>query len=144
LFVAPGNMPERIREFCRKTEQAIPQEKGQVVRCIAESLAMKYRQTVESLEEILDKKLNTIHMVGGGIKDRLLCQFTANATARNVIAGPIEATAAGNLLIQAIALGKVADIKEARQIVKKSFPTQEYKAQSTVEWNTAYERFVAL
>lgn len=140
-FIAPGDMPGRIREYCKRTNQPVPQTEGEIIKCIYQSLALKYRATVEDLEEILSKKLEVIHMVGGGIKDKMLCQFTANATARKVIAGPVEATAIGNLMVQAMALGKVSTLQEARQVVKKSFPTSDYEAQDIEVWNTAYHRY---
>ena len=140
-FISPGNMPERIREYCRKTNQPVPEGKGEIVRCIAQSLAMKYRDTVESLEELLGKPLSVIHMVGGGIKDRMLCQFTANATGRNVIAGPVEATSIGNLMVQALALGEVKDLQEIRRVVKASFPTADYVPQNVDAWDSVYLRF---
>lgn len=140
-FLAPGNMPQRIREFCSNTNQPVPSGKGEIIRCISQSLALKYRLTVDSLEEILGKNLPVIHMVGGGIKDKMLCQFTANATAREVVAGPVEATAIGNLTIQAMALGEVGSLMEARSIVKNSFPTSIYKPQDIKAWDDAYNRF---
>lgn len=140
-FITPGDMPARIREYCKKTKQRIPESKGEVVRCIAQSLAMKYRWTVDNLEDILQKKLPVIHMVGGGIKDKMLCQFTANATNREVEAGPVEATSIGNLMIQAMALGKVKNLKEVRAVVKRSFPSAVYKPQEVEAWERAYEQF---
>ncbi|MCX7711152.1 MAG: rhamnulokinase [Clostridia bacterium] len=140
-FISPGNMPERIREYCSKTNQKVPASRGEIVRCIAQSLALKYRMTVENLEQLLGKKLPVVHMVGGGIKDRMLCQFTANATARNVVAGPVEATSIGNLMVQAMALGKVKDLKEIRSTVAASFPTENFKPTDTASWNDAYNRF---
>lgn len=140
-FISPGHMPDKIREFCRRTNQPVPETKGEIVRCIAQSLAMKYRLTVDSLEEILGKKLNVIHMVGGGIKDKMLCQFTANATGREVVAGPVEATAVGNLMVQAMALGEVKNLAEARKIVKNSFPTTVYKPKDINVWSEAYSKF---
>lgn len=143
-FMAPGNMPARIREYCRKTGQMIPQGKGEIVRCIAQSLALKYRLTVEHLEEILGRKLPVIHMVGGGIKDKMLCRFTANSTGREVIAGPVEATAIGNLMVQAIALGRVESLSRAREIIRNSFPTVAYRPEDCEAWNAAYGRFRAV
>lgn len=140
-FIAPGNMPERIAQFCRNTNQSAPEGKGDVVRCIMQSLAMKYRLTVEKLEEILGKKLPVIHMVGGGIKDEMLCQFTADATGREVIAGPVEATSIGNLMVQAIALGLIEGLQDARIAVKNSFPTKIYKPQDADLWSDKYEEF---
>ncbi len=141
LFVAPVDMPESIREFCRNTNQQVPQSKGELMRCIYQSLALEYRLTVEKLEKLLSKKLPVIHMVGGGIKDEFLCQFTANATGRKVIAGPIEATAIGNLMIQAKALGKVKDLKEMRRVIANSFEPKVYEPKDTGEWEKAYEEF---
>ena len=137
-FIAPGNMPERIREYCRKTGQPVPETKGEVVRCITQSLALKYRMTVEKLEDLLGKKLPVIHMVGGGIKDKLLCRFTAEATGRSVIAGPIEASSIGNILVQAMALGKIKDLKQIRNIVKASFPIVTYTPTEKELWDKAY------
>jgi sugar (pentulose or hexulose) kinase len=119
----------------------VPEGKGEIIACIMQSLALKYRYTVECLEDILGKKLNVIHMVGGGIKDKMLCQFTANGTGRVVIAGPVEATSIGNLVVQAMALGEIETLEEARQVVKNSFPTVEYEPQDTTDWDEAYERF---
>jgi rhamnulokinase len=102
---------------------------------------MKYRTIVESLEDMAGKKLSVIHMVGGGIKDKLLCQLTANATGRRVIAGPVEATSIGNIMVQAMALGEVKDLKEIRQIVRNSFPIIVYEPVDVNEWDEAYERF---
>lgn len=140
-FAAPGNMPKKIREFCNNTNQPVPESKGEIIRCIIQSLALKYRYTVDGLEDILGKKLNVIHMVGGGIKDKMLCQFTANATAREVVAGPIEATSIGNIVVQAIALKEIGSLQQARQIIKDSFPTTVYQPEQTEEWNEAYTRF---
>jgi len=140
-FMTPGNMPEKIRAFCKKTNQPVPESKGEVIRCVLQSLALKYRKTVESLEQILGKELPVVHMVGGGIKDTLLCQFTANATGRKVIAGPVEATSIGNLMTQAMALGKINSLQEIRQVVKNSFETTEYLPEDIEQWNQAYGRF---
>lgn len=140
-FIAPGDMPERIKEFCRGTNQQVPEIRGEIVRCIAQSLAFKYRSTVESLEEVRGESYPVIHMVGGGIKDTLLCQLTANATGRKVVAGPVEATSVGNLLIQAMALGKIKNLQHIRQIVRNSFETREYLPEETGVWDKEYERY---
>lgn len=144
LFYSPGNMPGKIVEYCKKTGQYVPQDKGEIVRCVLESLALKYRLAIEQLEEVTGQRLNTIHIVGGGTKDKMLCQFTANATKRRVIAGPVEATAIGNLLVQIMALGEIKDIKQARDVVKRSFATQEYLPQDSQQWDDAYNRYVQL
>lgn len=141
LFISPGDMPARVREFCRKTGQTVPQTEGDVIRCIMQSLALKYRMTVEALEDITGKNLNVIHMVGGGIKDRVLCQFTANATGRKVVAGPVEATAIGNLMVQVMALGHVKDLKEIRRVVSRSFSPEIYQPDDFALWSEAFERY---
>lgn len=141
LFYSPGNMPENIREFCRRTGQAVPESKAAIVRCIMESLALKYRMAIEGLENIIGYSIPVLHVVGGGCRNVVLCQFTANAIGRPVIAGPVEATATGNLVCQLIALGEVSGLSEARAIVKRSFPTREYTPADTDRWNEAYEKF---
>ena len=144
-FGVPGNMPERVREFCRKTGQPVPETVGEVVRCIYESLALKYRKTAESIEKLMGKNAKVIHVVGGGTKDKFLSQMTADACGIPVCAGPEEATAIGNLMMQAIAVGEVANLKEAREIVAASFDVQHYMPTSDREmWDEAYTRFCAL
>ena len=144
-FATPGNMPERVRDFCRRTGQPGPETVGEVVRCIYESLALKYRMTAESIESLMGRSAKVIHVVGGGTKDGFLSQMTADACGIPVAAGPEEATAIGNLMMQLIALGDVADLTEARQIVSRSFDLKRY--QPTPErdrWDEAYARFCAL
>ena len=144
-FATPGNMPEKIREYCRRTNQPIPETVGEVVRCIYESLSLKYRKTAESIQEIIGKKIRTINVVGGGTKDRFLSQMTADACGMNVIAGPEEATAIGNLMMQAIAAGAVKDLAHARSIVAASFDVKTYvPSKERAPWDEAYERFLAL
>lgn len=143
-FMEPGDMPGRIREYCRKTRQTVPESKGAIIRCIAESLALKYRSTLEQLETICGNKLPVIHMVGGGIRDAMLCAFTAYATNRKVIAGPAEATSVGNLLVQAIANGQVESLVHLRQIVKNSFVPIEYLPTDSARWEVAYEQFTRI
>ena len=115
-----------------------------MVRVIVESLAMKYRWVVECLEEVTGTKIETIHMIGGGIQNKQLCQATADATNRKVVAGPVEATAAGNVIVQAIAAGQIASIHEGREIVAKSFPLHEYHPHRPEKWDAAYEKFAQL
>ncbi len=144
-FATPGNMPERIREFCRRTGQHVPESVGEVVRCIYESLALKYRKTAESIEDLMGKRAKVIHVVGGGTKDKFLSQMTADACGIPVAAGPEEATAIGNLMMQAIAAGEVANLSEARQVVAASFELKHYEPTSDRGvWDEAYERFCAL
>lgn len=144
LFYSPGNMPEKVREFCRNTKQVIPESKGAVVRCVMESLALKYKMTLEGLEEIVGYKIPVLHIVGGGSKNIMLNQFTANATGIPVITGPTEATAVGNLVCQLIALKEVSNLVEGRMLVKRSFPTQEYLPTGRDQWQEAYGRFLGL
>ena len=143
-FLPPGNMPARVAEFCRRTRQPVPEEKGEILRCILESLALKYRFQLQLLEELLGKRHPTIHILGGGTQNRLLCQFTANATGRRVIAGPVEATSLGNVLMQALALGDIGSLSEGRQIIAESFDLAVYEPHDPAAWDEAYERFVDL
>ena len=141
-FATPGNLPDRIREFCQKTGQYVPQTVGEIVRCIYESLALKYRYTVESIKSLTGIPAKVIYVVGGGTKDGFLSQMTADACGMEVSAGPIEATAIGNLMMQLMATGAVKDLKEARRVVMASFDCKHY--QSTTEravWDEAYARF---
>lgn len=143
-FQTPGNMPKRIREYCEKTGQKVPKTKGEIVRCIAESLAFKYRQTVEGMEEVTGNKYNVINIVGGGIKDKMICQFTANATKRVVSTGPVEATSIGNIIVQAIAMGAIKDLNEGRKVVKNSFDITEYTPVDNEAWDAAYEKWQSM
>ena len=141
-FLAPGDMPEAIRAFCRKTGQPVPEEKGAVLRCALESIAMKFRHVLGMCEELAGGRIETIHIVGGGTKNRQLCQAAADACGRRVVAGPVEATAIGNLMMQAVAAGDVASIAEAREVIRRSFPVDEYVPQNTAAWDEAYGRFL--
>jgi rhamnulokinase len=143
-FLKPGDMPSRMRSYCARTEQPVPEEPGALVRCALESLAMKYRWVLERLEILLGRKMEVIHIVGGGTKNRLLNQLTANATGRPVITGPVEATAIGNLLMQGIALGEIASADEAREIVCRSFDVETFEPAPEGDWDAAYERLVKL
>ena len=143
-FMAPKDMPARIQEYCRETNQPVPENQGQIIRCIAESLAMKYRFAIDNLEKQIGKPITTVNMIGGGIKDKMLCQFTACATNRKVVAGPVEATAMGNLLMQAYALEEIKSIDELRAIVKNSTPVDEYVPEDRDAWEEAYNRFLSI
>jgi rhamnulokinase len=143
-FLAPGDMPARIKNFCKRTGQTFPESKGAVVRCALESLALKYRWVMEKVEEMTGQTRTVVHIVGGGSQNRLLNQFTANATGRRVITGPIEATAIGNILMQMLALGQIRSLSEGREIVRRSFPVESYEPEDGEAWTEAYERFVAL
>jgi rhamnulokinase len=141
---ASGGMPARIAEYCRETAQPIPNSVGAIARCILESLSLLYRKTLGELEELTGTPINRLHIVGGGTRNNLLNQCAANATGRRVIAGPIEATAAGNILIQGLACGSVASLNEAREIVARSFPQNAYEPQDAPLWEAAYKRFTSL
>ncbi len=143
-FVPHGNIPERVREYCRKTGQAVPESVGEVMRCIYESLAMKYRLTLDNLEDCTGKTYPAIHVIGGGTKDTLLCKMTACSCGREVIAGPIEATVLGNICVQLLACGAIENVSQARKIVRESENTAQYSPENAAEWNAAYERFKAV
>jgi rhamnulokinase len=143
-FVTPGEMPSKIADFCRATGQRGISSRGEFVRCCMESLALTYRRTLEGLEDLLGRKLETIHIVGGGTQNELLNQMTADACGREVVAGPIEATAIGNILVQAMAVGEVKSLAEARQIVANSFPVKRYAPAHAAAWDGAYERYLAI
>jgi rhamnulokinase len=143
-FLDMGHMPERIAEYCRTTGQAAPEQPGGMVRVILESLALRYRQVLESLEQLRGKPINTIHIVGGGSRNQVLNQLVADATGRRVVAGPTEATAAGNIIIQAIGAGQLEDHAAARQVIKNSFPVTVVEPKSAEGWEAAYQRFQAL
>jgi sugar (pentulose or hexulose) kinase len=143
-FFHPGDMPERVRQYCQKTGQRVPQTKCEVLRVALESLALKYRWVLERTEELSNKRLNPIHIIGGGTKNRLLNQFTADAIGRTVITGPVEATAIGNVLMQAIGLGHLGSLAEARAVVRNSFEVEEYHPSNREGWDGAYEKLLRL
>ena len=143
-FFPPGDMPSRIAATCARTAQPVPTDPGAFVRCALESLALKYRRTLRRLESILGTTFRAIHVVGGGARNALLCQFTAAATGLPVHAGPVEATAAGNVLLQALARGRVASLADARRIVAASFPPITYDPRHTSSWDEAAGRFEGL
>ncbi len=143
-FLTPANMPDAIRAFCRRTHQHVPADEGAVVRCALESLAMRYRIVLGGLEQLVGGRIETIHVVGGGSQNKLLCQATADASRRTVLAGPVEATAIGNVLVQAIAAGDIGSIGEARQVVRASFGVDRYEPQNTAEWDEAFDIFLTL
>jgi rhamnulokinase len=141
-FVAPGQMPQKIAAYCQETGQPAPADDGAMVRCCLDSLALEYRRTMDGLEDILGRPIDILHIVGGGTQNELLNQLTADAIRKPVTAGPIEATAIGNILVQAMAVGAVGSLAEARQIVGRSFPMKRYEPSGDVE--REYERFCAL
>ncbi len=144
VFLAPANMPEAIRAYCRRTGQTVPSSAGAVIRCALESLAMRCRLVLGGLEQLLGGRIETIHIVGGGAQNRQLCQATADACQRTVLAGPIEATAIGNVLVQAIAAGDIGSISQAREVVRRSFAVDRYEPQNAGSWDAAFEKFLSL
>jgi rhamnulokinase len=136
-FLNPMDMPAAIREYCARTAQVVPESDAGILRCIFESLALKYRWVIGCLEEILGYDLEVIHIIGGGSQNELLCQLTADATGKAVIAGPVEATAIGNALVQGISLGYLGSLADGRQLVRRSFPLQEYTPQTGDGWDAA-------
>ena len=137
-FLKPGDMPARIRAFCQRTDQPILERPDEIIRCVLESLALKYRMVLESLELTLGYSLGPIHIVGGGSQNVLLNQFTANATKRQVITGPVEATATGNILVQALGLGDLSSLAEGRELVKRSTERGIYEPSGEAAWDDAY------
>ncbi|MCK6077008.1 rhamnulokinase [Paenibacillus silvae] len=144
VFMSPGDMPQRIRQHCQSTSQKVPDSVGAIVRCILESLALEFRQTLDELEQITGNKPPVIHMVGGGVKNRLLCQFTANAAGVPVIAGPVEASAAGNCLMQYVALDELDSLSDAHEIAGCSFEPDIYTPEQQDGWQEAYGTYQQL
>ncbi|ASS65461.1 MULTISPECIES: rhamnulokinase family protein [unclassified Paenibacillus] len=143
-FLPPGDMPGRIRAYCEATGQRAPRGPGATARCILESLALKYRQVLEQTEQLSGQAFDGLHMVGGGIHNELLCQWTANAIGRPVWAGPAEGSAIGNLAVQWIASGELGGLGEARGLIRDSFPVQVYEPRDPEAWDEAFGRFKAL
>lgn len=140
-FAVPGNLPARITEYCRRTGQSVPENEGQTVRCIYESLALRYRAVLEGIEKCTGKNYDSLNVVGGGTKDTLLCKMTADACNITVYAGPIEATVMGNVAVQLISGGDIADVVEARRIIANSGQLKCYSPENTAAWDEAYEKF---
>jgi rhamnulokinase len=140
-FHSPASMVAAIAEYCGHTHQPAPKTPGAHTRAILESLAFKYRFVIDALEELTGSKLTEVRIIGGGSKNRLLNQYTANATGRPVIAGPVEATALGNIAMQLLATGAVSSLQEARAVIDRSFPTERYEPADTDRWDAHYARF---
>jgi rhamnulokinase len=143
-FLAPGDMPARLAAFASRTGQPVPGDEGAFVRCALESLALKYRWTIRRIEAILGTRIKAVHVVGGGARNALLCQFTADACGIPVHAGPVEATAVGNVLLQAMARGRIGSLADARAIVAASFPVDTYEPRDVAAWEEAAGRFEVL
>jgi rhamnulokinase len=140
-FFNPPSMTASIQRYCRETDQPIPETHSELIRCILESLALKYRSTLEHLQRLTGRRIQRIHIIGGGVQNTLLCQYAANATGATVLAGPVESTAIGNILIQAMASGYVGSLSEIRRIVRQSFKPASYLPKDTDVWEAAYERY---
>jgi len=140
-FILPGNMPEKIKNYCKKTEQKVPEDIGQIVRVILESLAMEYRYNIENLEETIENKIDVVYIIGEGTKNKLLSQFAASSIRKVVITGPSEATAAGNLLVQTIGEKEISDVSQLREIVRSSFPLIIFHPENTSDWEENYEKY---
>lgn len=145
-FLTPGDMPARVQEYCRRTGQQVRNEKGAIIRTILEGLALKYRFQLERLERIVGHELSPIHIVGGGTKNELLNQFTTDVMDRPVVAGPVESTALGNVIMQALSLGEIGSVQEGRDLVRNSFTLKYFhpSADRSEEWSSAYERLLSL
>ncbi len=144
LFLNPGNMPKAIQLYCEKTGQYIPQTKGEIARCIYDSLVLKYKFTIKQIESVTGKKIERLHIIGGGAHNKMLNQLTADALGIPVFAGPTEATAIGNILMQAKAVGAVQSLREIREIVSASFEIVEYVPTQKINWETAFVKFEEL
>jgi len=140
-FATPGNLPRRIAEFCQKTGQGTPNTVGEIVRCIFDSLALRYRWVVDRIDEMCEERIPAINIVGGGTKEKMLSQFASDACGRPVYTGPVEATALGNIAAQAIALGEIKDIAEAREVIANSTEMGHFEPKDTAMWDDGYERF---
>jgi rhamnulokinase len=144
MFLNPLDMPDQIKHFCKESGQPVPQTEGQIIRCILESLALKYKMVLGLTEQLAHKTFSGLHITGGGIHNTLLCRFTANAIGKTVWAGPAEGSAIGNVLVQLIASGAFKDLSEARAAVRHSFSIETYEPVNPAAWNEAYERFLPL
>jgi rhamnulokinase len=144
MFLNPLHMPKQIQQYCRETGQPLPQQIGEFVRCVIESLALKYNFVLNRTEKLSGNSFAGLNMVGGGIQNEMLCQYTANAISRPVWAGPVEASAIGNIVTQFIALGQIKTLQQARTIIKNSFPIKTYEPEASEAWSQAYERFLEI
>ena len=137
-------MPGVIAEYCRETGQKVPSTMGEITRCLNESLALKFRHNLTMLQEFSGQKLEVLHLVGGGIRDELLCQHIADALGITAIAGPTETSSAGNLIFQLKAGGYIKGVQEGRKICRNSFEIKEYEPHDTDMWDEKYEKYLKL
>lgn len=143
-LVAPQDMPQAIIQLCEANSQPLPDSHGAIIRSVLESLALRYRMVLNDLEHLTGARVETIHIVGGGTQNRLLCQMTADACNRQVIAGPVEATAIGNVVVQLVTQGAVQSVHEGRKLIRNSFQMETFEPQGRESWDAAYEQFVQL
>ena len=143
-FETAGNLPKRVQEYCRRTGQPVPETRGEIMRCIYQSLAMKYKYTFRNLCEIGQKNFRRINILGGGIKDTLLCRMTADACGAEVLAGPTEATVMGNIAVAYAALGEIKDFGEIRQVISDSTDLKRYLPENSAEWEAAYQTYISV
>jgi len=143
-FLPPGDMAQKIQRFCAETAQPVPTSKGAIVRCVLESLALTYRRVMEQLETVLGREHSSIHIIGGGSRNSLLNQFTADAIGRPVVAGPAEAASIGNILMQALAVGHIGSLEEGRDLVRRSFDVTTFEPGEKAAWDDAYGRYLGL
>ena len=144
IFFAPGNHPQHVQDWCAAHNQLVPETPGAIVRCVLESLALKYQEVLSNLLSISNRQAEVIHIVGGGTQNELLNQMTANATGLTVVTGPVEATVIGNAIVQLNTLGEIANLHEARQIVANSSTLRHYQPKDVADWQDAYGRYIAL
>ena len=142
VFASPGGMPDKIREFCQRTGQTVPQKKGCILRIATESLALKYRHVHQHIRELTGRNFKRLHTGGGGIQNDLLSQATADALGIEVVAGPVEATSCGNLIVQMIATGHLPDLATGRELIRNSFSFRHFQPRDTAAWDAAYQRFL--
>ena len=143
-FYAGGDMEQKIKDYCARTNQPVPETIGQVARCVYESLALKYRNALENLEQVKGEKIHSLNIVGGGIQNRMLNQMVADALDRPVVTGPIEGAAMGNLLTQALALGDLKDLDDLRRVVKNSEAVERWEPNHSDAWEQAYQKLLTL
>jgi rhamnulokinase len=143
-FLSPGKMPEKINAYLKKTGQTAIGDKGTLIRSILESLALNYARVLQQIEAMTGDTIDCLHIVGGGIQNELLCRFAADATGKKVVTGPIEATASGNILMQAKAAGQVKSMEHIRQIIRNSFDVKEYLPKDVSVWQSYSEKYKTL
>jgi rhamnulokinase len=144
VFFTAGGMVKKIQKYCKDTNQPVPETRGEVARCIYESLALKYRWALERLEEIKGAPIAQLNIVGGGIQNKLLDQMAADSTGRPVVTGPVEGACIGNLLMQAVALGELNGINDVRRVVRDSVEVETFEPNRTAAWEDAYQKLLKL